>query len=57
MPVVGWHASLEQIPPSRLLRDVRHAEDVGFQAGSSSDHFSPWIRRQVTRRGSGWCTR
>jgi probable non-F420 flavinoid oxidoreductase len=46
MPVVGWHASHEQIPPSRLLRDVRHAEAVGFQAAWSSDHFSPWSERQ-----------
>jgi probable non-F420 flavinoid oxidoreductase len=46
MPVVGWHASHEQIPPSRLLRDIRHAEEVGFQAAWSSDHFSPWSERQ-----------
>ncbi len=46
MPVIGWHASHEQIPPSRLLRDVRHAEQVGFQAAWSSDHFSPWSVRQ-----------
>jgi probable non-F420 flavinoid oxidoreductase len=46
MPIVGWHASHEQIPPSRLLADVRHAEDVGFQAAWSSDHFSPWSERQ-----------
>jgi probable non-F420 flavinoid oxidoreductase len=29
-----------------LLRDVRHAEEVGFQAAWSSDHFSPWSVRQ-----------
>jgi probable non-F420 flavinoid oxidoreductase len=46
MPRVGWHASHEQIPPSRLLRDVRHAEEVGFRAAWSSDHFSPWSARQ-----------
>ncbi len=46
MPVIGWHASHEQIPPSRLLADVRHAEEVGFQAAWSSDHFSPWSVRQ-----------
>lgn len=46
MPVVGWHASHEQIPPSRLLADVRHAEQAGFQAVWSSDHFAPWGRRQ-----------
>jgi probable non-F420 flavinoid oxidoreductase len=46
MTIVGWHASHEQIPPSRLLADVRHAEEVGFQAAWSSDHFSPWSPRQ-----------
>ncbi len=46
MPVVGWHASHEQIPPSRLLADVRRAEQAGFQAVWSSDHFAPWSARQ-----------
>lgn len=46
MPVMGWHASHEQIVPSRLLEDVVHAEAVGFQAAWSSDHFSPWSERQ-----------
>ena len=46
MPVVGWHASHEQIPPSRLLEDVRYAEQAGFQAAWSSDHFAPWSQRQ-----------
>jgi probable non-F420 flavinoid oxidoreductase len=40
------HCSHEQIPPSRLLTHVRHAEQAGFQAGMSSDHFSPWSERQ-----------
>jgi probable non-F420 flavinoid oxidoreductase len=46
MSVIGWHASHEQIPPSRLLEDVRHAERAGFEAAWSSDHFSPWSTRQ-----------
>jgi probable non-F420 flavinoid oxidoreductase len=46
MPRIGWHASHEQISPSRLLEDVRHAEQAGFQVGMSSDHFSPWSDRQ-----------
>ena len=46
MPVVGWHASHEQIAPSRLLDDVRHAEAAGFQAAWSSDHLAPWSERQ-----------
>jgi probable non-F420 flavinoid oxidoreductase len=46
MTVVGWHASHEQIPPSELLRAVRLAEQAGFDAAMSSDHFSPWSERQ-----------
>lgn len=46
MTIVGFHASHEQIPPSRLLRDVQDAEAAGFDAAMCSDHFSPWITRQ-----------
>jgi probable non-F420 flavinoid oxidoreductase len=45
-PVIGWHASHEQISPSQLLKDVQHAESAGFRAVWSSDHFSPWSTRQ-----------
>jgi alkanesulfonate monooxygenase SsuD/methylene tetrahydromethanopterin reductase-like flavin-dependent oxidoreductase (luciferase family) len=44
--VVGWHASHEQIPPSALLTAVRQAEEAGFAAAMSSDHFAPWSSRQ-----------
>lgn len=46
MGTVGYHASHEQHPPSRLLRDVRLAEEAGFQTLSSSDHFAPWSEAQ-----------
>ena len=46
MPRIGIHASHEQIPPSRLLAAVRHAEAAGFGAAMCSDHFSPWSERQ-----------
>jgi probable non-F420 flavinoid oxidoreductase len=46
MPVVGLHCSHEQIPPSRLLEDAKHAEAAGFGGIMSSDHFSPWSERQ-----------
>lgn len=46
MPRIALHCSHEQIPPSRLLRAVRRAEEAGFQGGMSSDHFSPWSERQ-----------
>lgn len=42
----GIHASHEQIPPGALLEAVRLAEQAGFQAAMSSDHFSPWSERQ-----------
>ena len=46
MPVIGFHASHEQIHPATLLDAVRVAEDVGFTAAMCSDHFSPWTSRQ-----------
>ena len=53
MARIGWHASHEQIPPSRLLRDAALAEEAGFGAGMSSDHFSPWSARQ-NESGYAW---
>src|ERR671916_2907708 len=46
MPVIGFHASHEQIHPATLLDAVRVAEQVGFTAAMCSDHFSPWSARQ-----------
>jgi len=46
MTVIGFHCSHEQISPAQLLRDVQHAEQAGFTAAMSSDHFSPWSERQ-----------
>lgn len=43
---LGFHASHEQIAPSRLLTDVQHAERAGFEMAMCSDHFSPWGTRQ-----------
>jgi probable non-F420 flavinoid oxidoreductase len=45
-PVIGYHASHEQLPPSALLRCVVAAEAAGFQAAMCSDHFAPWSLRQ-----------
>src|SRR5918995_22842 len=36
MTIVGWHASHEQIAPSRLLAAVCRAEQAGFDAAMSS---------------------
>ncbi|HLV04431.1 TIGR03885 family FMN-dependent LLM class oxidoreductase [uncultured Georgenia sp.] len=46
MPSYGFHASHEQIAPSRLLRDVQQAERAGFDMAMCSDHFAPWSVRQ-----------
>lgn len=46
MTTVGFHASHEQLPPSRLLADVKHAEQAGFDAAMCSDHLEPWSARQ-----------
>lgn len=53
MTLVGFHASHEQIPPGRLLADVRAAETAGFDAAMCSDHFSPWSSRQG-QSGFAW---
>ncbi|HET7727924.1 MAG TPA: TIGR03885 family FMN-dependent LLM class oxidoreductase, partial [Candidatus Limnocylindrales bacterium] len=44
--VIGWHASHEQIGPDRLLEYVQLAEQAGFDAAMSSDHFAPWSEEQ-----------
>jgi probable non-F420 flavinoid oxidoreductase len=44
--MIGYHASHEQHPPSRLLEMALLAEQAGFTAVSSSDHFAPWSERQ-----------
>jgi probable non-F420 flavinoid oxidoreductase len=46
MGLVGFHASHEQHRPGDLLRYAVQAEAAGFEAVSSSDHFSPWSDRQ-----------
>jgi probable non-F420 flavinoid oxidoreductase len=53
MPIVGFHASHEQIPPSELLGAVEAAESAGFQAVTCSDHLAPWSERQG-ESGHSW---
>ncbi|SFC87389.1 TIGR03885 family FMN-dependent LLM class oxidoreductase [Spirosoma endophyticum] len=43
---IGYHASHEQFTPSTLLNYVQRAQQAGFTAASSSDHFHPWSNRQ-----------
>jgi coenzyme F420-dependent glucose-6-phosphate dehydrogenase len=42
-PVLGYHCSHEQWPPSVLLDHLSRAEAAGFRAAMCSDHFHPWI--------------
>src|SRR5688572_10877925 len=53
MPIVGFHASHEQLPPGRLVVVVRAAEAAGFQATMCSDHLAPWSARQG-HSGHAW---
>jgi probable non-F420 flavinoid oxidoreductase len=53
MTVIGFHASHEQIHPATLLEAVVAAEQAGFSAAMSSDHFSPWSTRQA-HSGFAW---
>jgi len=43
---IGFHASHEQFSPSHLLKLVQQAENAGFHAALSSDHFHPWSNTQ-----------
>lgn len=43
---IAYHCSHEQFAPSHLLRLVQQAEDAGFDAIHSSDHFHPWSIHQ-----------
>lgn len=53
MTLIGYHASHEQYAPSELLTYVRAAEQAGFGAVMSSDHFHPWSERQG-QSGFAW---
>lgn len=53
MATIGYHAAHEQLPPSRLLAHVQHAEAAGFDAAMCSDHLSPWSVRQG-ESGHAW---
>ncbi|WP_406312579.1 TIGR03885 family FMN-dependent LLM class oxidoreductase [Streptosporangium sp. NBC_01639] len=53
MATYGFHSSHEQIHPAELLKAVTRAEQAGFAAAMSSDHFSPWSKRQG-QSGFAW---
>src|SRR5690606_32469250 len=45
-PKITWQASHEQVPPEELLHRAVLAEECGFDAIHSSDHFHPWSEQQ-----------
>src|SRR3954471_12568616 len=53
MTLIGYHASHEQFAPDELLAHVVAAEEAGFKAAKSSDHFHPWSERQG-QSGFAW---
>ena len=53
MTLIGYHASHEQFAPDRLLSYIVAAEEAGFKAAKSSDHFHPWSQRQG-QSGFAW---
>ncbi len=52
-PRLGYHANHEQLGPDRLLEYVQAAEQAGFDAAMSSDHFYPWSDEQG-QSGYAW---
>lgn len=53
MTLIGYHASHEQFAPRALRNLVVQAEQVGFHAVKSSDHFHPWSERHG-QSGFAW---
>jgi len=46
MAQIGYQASHEQFAPSQLIKYAVMAEQAGFKAINSSDHFHPWSKSQ-----------
>jgi G6PDH family F420-dependent oxidoreductase len=46
MASFGYTMMCEQSRPDQLVRDVRQAEDAGFDFSVISDHYQPWLESQ-----------
>lgn len=46
MPRLGYKLMSEEHGPAALVRNVRRAEQAGFEFAAISDHFSPWLEEQ-----------
>jgi G6PDH family F420-dependent oxidoreductase len=42
----GYTMMCEQTPPDQLVRDIRLAEEAGFDFSVISDHYAPWLESQ-----------
>jgi G6PDH family F420-dependent oxidoreductase len=42
----GYTMMCEQSRPDQLVRDVRQAEEAGFDFSVISDHYAPWLEEQ-----------
>jgi G6PDH family F420-dependent oxidoreductase len=46
VPSFGYTMMCEQAGPQQLVRDVRRAEEAGFDFSVISDHYQPWLDSQ-----------
>jgi G6PDH family F420-dependent oxidoreductase len=46
MTTFGYTMMCEHAPPDQLVRDVRLAEEAGFDFSVISDHYAPWLTAQ-----------
>jgi G6PDH family F420-dependent oxidoreductase len=46
MTQFGYTMMTEQSPPDQLIRDIKLAEQAGFDFSVTSDHFQPWLEEQ-----------
>jgi G6PDH family F420-dependent oxidoreductase len=46
MTQFGYTMMTEQSPPDQLIRDIKLAEQAGFEFSVTSDHFQPWLEEQ-----------
>lgn len=46
MTEFGYTMMCEQSSPDRLVRDLRQAEEAGFDFSVISDHYQPWLASQ-----------
>src|SRR5919112_3293509 len=46
MTLIGYTMMSEQAGPKQLVRDVKLAEEAGFDFAVISDHYFPWLDAQ-----------